>query len=637
MTGASVGKPDLSRIVGHFRTACEALEPDMPEKLPSSLLDDLWARHRGAMQRVLFIDLLFEAQPRNEDRRRGGFAGFVAFRRPLDDPRETLLIGYLELLEKLLRQTNSVGSHKIFQLSLPAYNLVSEGPIGLWYPQTSKEWEDLRQKTLPAPQPVSEYFFEDTISQVLPKSLFETGGSSWTDYFDAKQIASNIPLPSASDHDTLFYQDAAKDYADWQKRCSNKPIDNNWTTFLDTLKSWLLEKFPATEPSKEVVDLRVWGIPIAMASNDANAAVGGLFVGFDNEVNGEEMEALCRSIATSSFRVNMHRRALEAVEKADHSTQTAYLPLAQWVSLRSQLASVCQQVRFEKHGQGGGTSGGDVSKVNPDIAHHFEGGGSEDKWTQDNLGSRFREAAGKCLRSLSVDKSLSFRPQLLGDWRWSASRDGGWGYPPLRALAQFDSGGHDLTIFFNLLRRYLETEGQRFAIDVLICFPAYRFKNDYLWFNAPALGEGIRNLFAGLCEDREKISKKLAQKKEAIGATIFSIVIEEFSTETKSASPSGGLRVHITQILNSEAPDDQILESGPGSPVSVGYKYLKIPAPGVFQDQGKIAHFWKFAKDAGVSKHHRSNKDAVMVLTLRATEIKMADMPFWRVQDQKVC
>ncbi len=593
--------PDLGEILGHKRRACEALDPDYPDKLPEQVLNYLWAEHSSAMQHVIFIDLLFEAKALKDGKdERPGFAGFVAFRKSPAPFCDNHLNQYLGLLQRILEERRTVGSHAVFQHSLPRYH---DGN-----PETSDELQRWRGSG----PPVGEYYLRATLRKVVPASTVSFACSSWKECFSSQLLTSNQPLPSHSGDDSPFYiKSGVESYVAWQLQSSSFRIHESWNLFRERLEAWLVSSFPDTTTSEDHLDGQVWGIPIALATND-DAAVGGLFIGFCG--SGEELTSqiqdLCRAIATASFRVNMHHRALEAVKAAEKTAEIADFSAEQWASLRTRLGEVCKDIRskFEDAVR--------TEDTKPDCAHHFPCGGLEDNSAAtDSLRTNFVQSATGILKNIRAgSKNRWFDPRRLTPWCWNSNREtDAWAYPPLRALAQVDGEGHDLSTFFSSLSKTLKSYSVAHQIEFVWDFDEDDLKHNYLWFNAAALGRALEILLNGFFE-----FLIAANSHEVLfqGKRKFKVKIEEF----KTLPTETGLLLDITQVLCADARFSTVYKEGvakAGEPTV--YKFLAVPESAQ-NPEDKIGKFWQFLRNAGMTKKDYSADGATLQVRIGAKE-----------------
>ena len=181
---------------------------------------------------------------------------------------------------------------------------------------------------------------------------------------------------------------------------------------------------------------------------------------------------------TEATAANRQVRQLVERVKRHHFTGASHWRPGEWRELRSQAMDVCEDVDHAFS------------------AHHLHHGGHDEKRIveEENLQTKLREhLAATGIRGV----------RRLPDHTWGKV-DGNvpaWDQPPIRAIAQFDGDGADLTAVLNLLKEDVKNFDN---IDINLTF--YDLEEGYLWFNACSLAKGLYKLakgFVGETKDSE--------------------------------------------------------------------------------------------------------------------------------------
>lgn len=153
----------------------------------------------------------------------------------------------------------------------------------------------------------------------------------------------------------------------------------------------------------------------------------------------------------------------------------------------------------------------------PERIHHWPyGGAGRSAATPDEKQAAIRTSREAAQRELGVllPAESNGRPRYR-EFHWppfpvdDRAGEPGWQFPPLRALAQPDEMAGDLHLCMWHLEHAIRQRfrspaaGVEMALDFVPTFP---IKRDYLWFNAPALAEGLYLLATGFLGEVRKIA-----------------------------------------------------------------------------------------------------------------------------------
>ncbi|MFQ6113619.1 MAG: hypothetical protein ACE5NG_05960, partial [bacterium] len=174
-------------------------------------------------------------------------------------------------------------------------------------------------------------------------------------------------------------------------------------------------------------------------------------------------------------------RAFVRYFKAHQPKRASEWSFETWRALRNKAKDICYEL---------GNSGIGHSKW----AHHLPFGGHY--WTNPGDKNKVEPFTKRLRNELEM---VSPDVEKLPDHYWEAVKTEdipGWDRPPIRALAQFDGDGKDLTAMLHLLQQDINLRPE---IQLNILFPPrgqteYPLKHDFLWFNACALARGLYTL-----------------------------------------------------------------------------------------------------------------------------------------------
>jgi hypothetical protein len=243
----------------------------------------------------------------------------------------------------------------------------------------------------------------------------------------------------------------------------------------------------------------------------------------------------------SKFRNKLPDDLLQWLDALDRSHRASNWDLPTWRRLREAAKAMCESLGNERYGDGDVQGDGLW-------AHHLPFGGSRWPASSDLYERKIVDWTGTLRRGL-----LDVAPEIesFPDHGWAFGVEGGvpgWERPPIRALAQFDNMGRDLTTAFYLaekdVRRISQSEIKvRFASSLTI--EPYNLKRDYLWFNVSAIASGLfiiaKNFYDEIREIHEGTSNPTDLPVPCVGGRIFWSV-QEFDERGKL-----GIRIRVHQ------------------------------------------------------------------------------------------
>jgi len=305
----------------------------------------------------------------------------------------------------------------------------------------------------------------------------------------------------------------------------------------------------------------------------------------DKYVNDEYNERI--SITNTSLQVpseKMAKRAHETIEEAEETLARNISDLEkcaslwryeEWRELRSESSRVCKN--FAPKG-----------KAHKFSAHHLTHGGYDKKEVvqQENLIGQ--------LRKRLLGTGVSGIRRLPDDtWLEVDSVERAWDRPPVRAIAQFDDGGKDLTAILNLVERDVRRKYNNFNLNIKLINE--NLKHDYLWFNASALAMGLFKLsksFFGEVKDFSinNPNRKLIQLNS------------NWLIEEKRKGDRTGFRLEVNQsyVVESDAPSDPQFRR----------EYYKIPRKE--ETEGEVRKAYKFFENTGGEVERKDNGSLVV-------------------------
>ncbi len=302
------------------------------------------------------------------------------------------------------------------------------------------------------------------------------------------------------------------------------------------------------------------------------------------------------------------------------SPTASTIDAATWKKLRATAAKVCRLINVESRLHDAGDAGGWM------WAHHLPHGG--DWW-----GTLVPEERQRLWTDQLREALYSVAPAAdqFPDYTWELEADNGaagWERPPIRALAQFDEYGRDLSAAFHLLKNEV---GSIIKNDVTILFASSLSANpeslsrDYLWFNMSALARGLFILahsFRGEVnkahDEREK--QRIGLQLPCIGARLFWHITEMDDAEHK------GLQIRIHQYLlgwNKNKEKDKPC-----------FQRLDYPFLSEYEATGQVKKAYEYFRLSGAKI---DVQDQTLLLTLRAAECRDEINPnvsYWEVVEQ---
>jgi hypothetical protein len=127
-------------------------------------------------------------------------------------------------------------------------------------------------------------------------------------------------------------------------------------------------------------------------------------------------------------------------------------------------------------------------------AHHLPYGGDGYLWTDKDKVHEWTKALKEGLTKVAPEIDA------FPDHGWQYETEGGvqgWDKPPLRAIAQFDSPGKDLSAAIYLIKkdvRRIALSDTKIRFASSLTMQPETLKHDYLWFNVSALAKGLFTL-----------------------------------------------------------------------------------------------------------------------------------------------
>jgi len=234
-------------------------------------------------------------------------------------------------------------------------------------------------------------------------------------------------------------------------------------------------------------------------------------------------------------------RKLVSEFKKQQPQMASELEVETWNRLRKKAREVCVEL---------GRCGDERTRINHgEWAHHLPCGGQKWDSVEDDRIRRFTATLRDKLESISP--AVEHWP----DHCWDDNSADSWDKPPVRALAQVDSEGKDLSTLLYLLRNDIRSV-PLIKLNALFAPSGdnrgqYPLRRDYMWFNACALARGLLLLAKGFSHIVSKIRDangtiaeeyRMFQGVECRGR-VFWYITESLS----NGEP--GLRVQIHQDL----------------------------------------------------------------------------------------
>jgi hypothetical protein len=228
------------------------------------------------------------------------------------------------------------------------------------------------------------------------------------------------------------------------------------------------------------------------------------------------------------------RTAFDAYCSLFHTSRASHWDVETWNRLRTILQQRCETIGAEKefyHGL---------------WAHHLPHSGSP------YHGQNYKEFVQDfSLTNQLRDELLKLAPEVANfphcGWHGEmADEIEPWDQPPLRALAQFDDGGHDLTAAFYLVSQ--DVQGLMAGSPVQFASNLMKPQDvqyDYLWFNVSALLYGLYTLAQTF---RDQINKFIEEKGNPLPVPCVGGALYWEIAETQHANTIE-LCIHVYQTL----------------------------------------------------------------------------------------
>lgn len=286
-----------------------------------------------------------------------------------------------------------------------------------------------------------------------------------------------------------------------------------------------------------------------------------------------------------------------------------------WRRLRRKAAGVCRLIDEEAKLHSEADAGGWM------WAHHLPHGG---KWWGTAISDEQQNLWTARLRG--AYRSVAPAARAFPDYAWEMDVNNGihgWERPPIRALAQFDTDGGDLSAALYLLKNEV---GELFKNSVTILFASTLSENpnslskDYLWFNVSALAKGLFMLAQTFRDEVDEAIKDGGSKGlslPCIGGHLFWHITEVDGGEDR------GLRIRVHQHLLGWNKD-----KNKGAPC---FHRLSHPFPSEVGARGQVREAYKYFRLSGARIDVQGK---ILVLTLRAAEIRDEVNPnvvYWEV------
>jgi hypothetical protein len=335
------------------------------------------------------------------------------------------------------------------------------------------------------------------------------------------------------------------------------------------------------------------------------------------------VRSILKSQVAEAFRLEpptLPKIMLEFFDVDRPSTTASNIDVPTWKRLRAAAAKMCRLIDSESGLHAADDVGGWM------WAHHLPHGG---EW----WGALVPEERQKLWTEQVREACYSVAPAADGfpDYAWEIESDNGvfgWERPPIRALAQFDEYGRDLSAAFYLLKNEV---GSVIQNDVTILFASTLSENpeclsrDYLWFNVSALARGLFMLaqsFRGEVNKARNDSERgrMGLKLPCIGGRLFWHINEIDDAEQK------GLQLRIHQYLlgwNKNKDKDQPC-----------FQRLAYPFRSEDEAVGQVKKAYDYFRRSGAKI---DVQDKTLLLTLRAAEVRDEVNPnvvYWEVFEQ---
>ena len=302
----------------------------------------------------------------------------------------------------------------------------------------------------------------------------------------------------------------------------------------------------------------------------------------------------------------------------DSQPTASTIDAQRWRRLRRKAAGACRLIDEEAKLHSKADAGGWM------WAHHLPLGG---KWWGTAIPDEKQSLWTAQLRVAC--RSVAPAAGAFPDYAWEMDVNNGvhgWERPPIRALAQFDTDGEDMSAALYLLKNEV---GELFKNSVTILFASTlsedsnSLSRDYLWFNVSALAKGLFTLARTFRDEVDEAIKNGGSKGlrlPGIGGHLFWRITEVNGGEDRGLS----IRVHQHLIgWNKDKHKD-----------APNFQRLAYPFPSERQARGQVAEAYHYFRLSGAKIDVQGT---TLMLTLRATEVcdeVNPNLVYWEVSDR---
>jgi hypothetical protein len=309
---------------------------------------------------------------------------------------------------------------------------------------------------------------------------------------------------------------------------------------------------------------------------------------------------------------------LEYLDVVRTPPQASTVDALRWRKLRRAAAMTCRLIDEESRLHPGASTDGWM------WAHHLPNGG---KWWGTAIPGERQRIWTDQLREAC--RSVASEADGFPDYAWemeTANEIHGWDRPPIRALAQFDKDGEDLSAALYLLKNEV---GELFKNSVTILFASTLSENpkslseDYLWFNVSALAKGLFTLaqtFRDEVDEAIKNEGSRGLRLPCIGGHLFWHITEVDGGEDR------GLRIRVHQHLLGWNKDKD-----KGVPC---FEKLAYPFPSEVGATGQVEVAYNCLRLSGATIDVQGK---TLLLTVRAAEVRDKVNPnlvYWEVSER---
>ena len=296
-------------------------------------------------------------------------------------------------------------------------------------------------------------------------------------------------------------------------------------------------------------------------------------------------------------------KALISYFKRQQPVSASEWRIETWQALRRATQRICDELGQADIGHGF-------------WAHHLPHGGQV--WTDDsyhNLIDLWTRHLRDQLKMISP--AVAAFPEHC--WKRSSSslereQIPGWDMPPIRALAQFDKYGCDLTAVLNIVGDELR---RRPGINLNIFFhPRIQLEHDYLWFNACALARGL-SILANSFSDEVLKAQHSSQHHESLPNLQYKgHVFWQITESLEEVSLGLSIKVHQTFVG----------WAGPGKKESPCLVTQLFPFPELRAARGSVRKAYDLLCRTGASIEIHVDGSLMVQIPARAT-----NDGFWEV------